>query len=53
MKFGVEGGLGGTLLVLSGIETEERALKISHDYPRPKFYIDKLGDIYALTNNEL
>ncbi|CAI4312939.1 CCT_1a_G0006690.mRNA.1.CDS.1 [Saccharomyces cerevisiae] len=53
MKFGVEGGLGGTLLVLSGIETEERALKISHDYPRPKFYIDKLGDIYTLTNNEL
>ncbi|CCD26571.1 4-nitrophenylphosphatase NDAI_0H03980 [Naumovozyma dairenensis CBS 421] len=50
MKFGVEGKLGGTLLVLSGIETEERALEINEAYPRPKYYIDTLGDIFDLTH---
>jgi len=49
MKFGVEGKLGGTLLVLSGIETEERALEISEEHVNPKFFAEKLGDIYELT----
>ena len=49
MKFGVEGKLGGTLLVLSGIETEERALEISEEHVNPKFFAEKLGDIYQLT----
>lgn len=49
IKFGVEGKLGGTLLVLSGIETEERAMEISEDYPRPKYFVGKLGDIYELS----
>lgn len=48
MKFGVEGKLGGTLLVLSGIETEERALEISEEHVNPKFFAEKLGDIYEL-----
>lgn len=48
VRFGVEGGLGGTLLVLTGIETEDRALEQNSDHPRPKFYANKLGDIYEL-----
>lgn len=49
MKFGIDGKLGGTLLVLSGIETEERATEISDDHVNPKFFAEKLGDIYELT----
>lgn len=48
IKFGHEGMLGGTLLVLSGIETEERALHVTEEYPRPSYYVGKLGDIYEL-----
>lgn len=48
IKFGYEGKLGGTLLVLSGIETEEMALNITEEYPRPTYYVGKLGDIYEL-----
>ena len=50
IRFGVEGKLGGTLLVLTGIETEERALENTADHPNPKFYADKLGDVYELTH---
>ena len=50
IRFGVEGKLGGTLLVLTGIETEERALNTTGDYALPKYYADKLGDIYELKN---
>lgn len=46
VRFGVEGGLGGTLLVLTGIETEDRAFEESADHPKPKYYAEKLGDIY-------
>ncbi|KAH3672432.1 hypothetical protein WICMUC_004268 [Wickerhamomyces mucosus] len=44
IKFGNDGNLGGTLLVLSGIETEENALK----HGTPKYYSDVLGVIYDL-----
>lgn len=50
IRFGVEGELGGTLLVLTGIETEERALKVTEEYPRPKYYINKLGDLYEFAH---
>lgn len=50
MKFGIDGKLGGTLLVLTGIETEERATENSNDHPTPKFYADKLGDLFELTH---
>ncbi|CCH61977.1 hypothetical protein TBLA_0G00280 [Henningerozyma blattae CBS 6284] len=50
MRFGTEGNLGGTLLVLTGIETEERALQKSDEYPTPKYYAEKLGDVYELTH---
>ncbi|QLL32521.1 hypothetical protein HG536_0D00430 [Torulaspora globosa] len=49
IKFGVEGELGGTLLVLTGIETEERALEVSQEHPNPRYYAEKLGDVYELT----
>ena len=48
IKFGVEGQTGGTLLVLSGIQTEEDALKITDEYPRPMYYAECLGSIYEL-----
>lgn len=50
IRFGVDGKLKGTLLVLSGIETEERAMKVTEEYPRPKYFVEKLGDIYDLLN---
>ncbi|CCE66153.1 hypothetical protein TPHA_0O01860 [Tetrapisispora phaffii CBS 4417] len=50
IRFGVEGGLGGTLLVLTGIETEERAVTKTDEYPNPKYYINKLGDLYEFTH---
>lgn len=48
MRFGVEGKLGATLLVLSGIETEERAVEVSPDHVNPKYFAEKLGDIWQL-----
>lgn len=50
IKFGETGGLGGTLLVLTGIETEERALDTAHQHPNPKYYASKLGDLYEFTH---
>ncbi|CAH6723634.1 4-nitrophenylphosphatase [[Candida] jaroonii] len=46
MKFGKLGGLD-TLLVLTGIETEERVLSLTEE--QPTYYMDKLGDIFELT----
>jgi len=44
IRFGIEGGLGGTLMVLTGVNTEEEIL--AKDAPVvPKFYVEKLGDI--------
>lgn len=50
IKFGETGGLGGTLLVLTGIETEERALDNTHGNPSPKYYTSKLGNLYEFTH---
>lgn len=47
MKFGRDGGLD-TLLVLTGIETEERVQSLDK-YVAPTYYADKLGDFYELT----
>ncbi|SCU98430.1 LAMI_0F14598g1_1 [Lachancea mirantina] len=52
IRFGVDGKLGGTLLVLTGIETEERATDATGDYALPKFFANKLGDLYELTQEE-
>ncbi|EGV65003.1 4-nitrophenylphosphatase [Yamadazyma tenuis] len=46
MKFGRLGGLD-TLLVLTGIETEERVLSQPDD-EAPTYYMSKLGDVYEL-----
>lgn len=48
MKFGRDGGLS-TLLVLTGIETEETVLNQQH---QPTYYADKLGDLYEFFNHE-
>lgn len=49
IMFGKEGGLG-TLLVLTGIETEKRALHTTCEYPNPDYYADSVGLLYELTN---
>lgn len=46
MRFGEEGGLG-TLFVLSGVDTEE-SIKKEDAVAKPKYYADKLGDLYEL-----
>lgn len=47
MKFGRLGGLD-TLLVLTGIETEDNVLRLSSD-EAPTYYMSKLGDVFELT----
>lgn len=49
MRFGEEGGLG-TLFVLSGVDTEE-SIKKEDAVAKPKYYADKLGDLYELLKN--
>ncbi|KAK6205231.1 p-nitrophenyl phosphatase [Scheffersomyces amazonensis] len=44
MKFGRDGGLD-TLLVLTGIETEENVLKLQQDVA-PTYYAEKIGDLF-------
>lgn len=44
IQFGIEGGLGGTLLVLTGVTTLE-GMKEAPDNMRPSVYLDKLGDL--------
>ncbi|KAL6944227.1 hypothetical protein ACO0RG_000957 [Hanseniaspora osmophila] len=51
IRFGLEGNLGGTLLVLTGVETEDRLLQNSdHGLGLPKYYANKLGDLYEFTH---
>ncbi|ODV76684.1 p-nitrophenyl phosphatase [Suhomyces tanzawaensis NRRL Y-17324] len=47
MKFGRDGGLD-TLLVLTGIETEDRVLAQEKSVA-PTYYADKLGDLFEMT----
>lgn len=47
MKFGRDGGLD-TLLVLTGIETEDKVLGQPPE-TAPTYYADKLGDLYELS----
>ncbi|KAK6460369.1 p-nitrophenyl phosphatase [Scheffersomyces coipomensis] len=48
MKFGRDGGLD-TLLVLTGIETEENVLKLN-DGNAPTYYANKIGDLFEYHN---
>lgn len=43
IKFGLEGKLGGTLGVLTGVSTKEEFLEGD---TRPAFYVDKLADLF-------
>lgn len=49
MKFGRDGGLD-TLLVLTGIETENEVRVAETNNEAPTYYADKLGDLFELTN---
>ncbi|XBW38678.1 hypothetical protein QEN19_004266 [Hanseniaspora menglaensis] len=48
IKFGIDGGLGGQLLVLSGVEKAECLTDLSHGFELPNFFAEKLGDVYEL-----
>lgn len=48
MKFGRDGGLD-TMLVLTGIETEENVKKLTKE-DAPTYYIEKMGDVYEFTH---
>ena len=44
IQFGIDGGLGGTLLVLTGVANETDMKNVSKEN-RPKYYLDSLGDL--------
>lgn len=44
IQFGIEGGLGGTLMVLTGVSQREEILKEGAEVV-PTAYVDKLGDL--------
>ena len=46
IKFGIEGGLGGTLAVLTGVASKEDFLGEGKDIV-PSAYVDKLGDLVS------
>ncbi|CCF58830.1 hypothetical protein KAFR_0F02330 [Kazachstania africana CBS 2517] len=48
IAFGKNGNLGGTLLVLSGVETEKSLQEPKEGIPTPDFYAENLGAIYNL-----
>ncbi|GAB7358538.1 hypothetical protein MBLNU230_g2600t1 [Neophaeotheca triangularis] len=45
IRFGIEGGLGGTLAVLTGVSTKEEFVGEKAGEVRPMAYVDKLGDL--------
>jgi 4-nitrophenyl phosphatase len=47
IKFGINGGLGGTLGVLTGVMREEDLLKAGNEKDRPTAYLETLGDLLA------
>lgn len=48
IKFGNDGGLSGTLLVLSGGTKKHDLETLADESSRPKYYIESLGHLYAL-----
>ncbi|KAI5951313.1 pho2 [Candida jiufengensis] len=50
IQFGKNGGLD-TMLVLTGIETEERVKSLDKN-DAPTYYIQKLGDVYGFTHEK-
>ena len=49
IRFGIEGNLGGTLAVLTGVSSKDDILNSS---VRPMAYVNKLGDILGKTPRE-
>ena len=46
IRFGVDGGLGGTLLVLTVVTTREEVERVEEGM-RPAVFVDKLGDLLS------
>ena len=46
IQFGIEGGLGGTLCVLTGVSKKEEFLEKDAEVV-PSAYVDQLGDLLA------
>ena len=44
IKFGIEGGLGGTLAVLTGVSKEEEFIEVGAEVV-PDAYLEMLGDL--------
>lgn len=44
IRFGIEGGLGGTLMVLTGV-TKKEELEVENAKVVPAAYVDRLGDL--------
>jgi 4-nitrophenyl phosphatase len=47
IRFGIEGGLGGTLGVLTGVMREEDLLQAGKEERGPSAYLEKVGDLLA------
>jgi 4-nitrophenyl phosphatase len=47
IKFGIDGGLGGTLLVLTGVTSKEQLVGEKADDIKPSVYVNELGDLLA------
>jgi 4-nitrophenyl phosphatase len=47
IKFGIDGGLGGTMLVLTGVTGKEQVVGEKADDIKPSVYVDQLGDLLA------
>ena len=47
IKFGIDGGLGGTLAVLTGVSKREDMEAEGKDLVKPMAYVDKLGDLFV------
>jgi 4-nitrophenyl phosphatase len=45
IKFGIDGGLGGTLLVLTGVTNRDQVEGEEADEIKPAAYVDQLGDL--------
>lgn len=49
IKFGIDGGLGGTLAVLTGVMKKED-FAAEHAETKPAFWVDRLSDLYIARN---
>lgn len=51
IQFAHNSGMGGSLMVLTGVSTEEE-FKAENAAVVPKYYVEKLGDLYQYSKEE-